>query len=84
VSKHKPLDQCKTWTDFERAAEDSGLRYDRTTGGHDIYRSNRGSISFSTHERGELSKSLRHSLVKQILALVGTLAFIVWIFTFMI
>ena len=71
MGKHKPLNQCQTWNDFEQAAIDNGIRYDHTTGGHDICKCKRGSITFSTHERGQLSKGMCHKLAKEILALIG-------------
>ena len=71
----KPLDKCKTWKELESYADHHGLPYDRSCGGHNIHKNERGSMPFSGHEK-EPSKGLLHSVKKQIIKLTEGLAVI--------
>jgi len=68
----KNLDNAKSWKDLRGVAEDRGLKWKRTPGGHDIYGNEKGSMPFSTHEK-EPSKGLLHSVKKQIAFLTTAL-----------
>jgi len=73
MGKHKALGECKTWSDFDKFAGSHGLQEIRTTGGHRIRGNSNGTMPFSTHDRGELSKGMRHGLAKEIMKLLGLL-----------
>ena len=70
---HQQLNHCSKWGDFQEVANDNGIKHLRFSGGHDVCGNEHGSMSFSTHEHGELSKGLRCSLKRQILNLLGLL-----------
>lgn len=59
------LEAAKNWKQLEKAAEERGLEYLRTTGGHKILGNEKGSIPFSTHEK-EIGKNLLCKVKKQI------------------
>jgi predicted RNA binding protein YcfA (HicA-like mRNA interferase family) len=63
---HKTLDPklCENPRDMARYLESQGLHYKRTTGGHDIYGNDHGSIPLSTHDK--LDKGLRCKIIKEV------------------
>lgn len=72
----KPLEKAKTWKELQDAAEDRGLKYLRTSGGHAIYGNEKGSMPFSTHEK-EPSKNLLCKVRKQIIKLTEITAILI-------
>lgn len=65
TKKDKSLDDLRTWRELEDFAENHGIPYDRTQGGHRIHKTSGRPIPFSTHEK-EPSKNLRFQVIKQI------------------
>jgi len=78
MSKKKNLQECKTWDDFRKYSKDNGLEHLRTTGGHEVWGNERGSVPFSAHEK-EPGKGLRCKLIKEIKALLILAIFIAFL-----
>lgn len=69
MGKPKILENLRKTKDFEDFAEDHGIHYSYTNGGHNYHINARGQkMFFSTHDP-EPNPGLRHSLIKQIRAL---------------
>jgi len=80
--KKGDLDSAKTWKELRGVAENRGLKYKRTSGGHAIHGNSKGSMPFSTHEKAP-SKGLLHSIKKQIVFLTGAFS-LFYIFTHLV
>ena len=78
MAKTHDLDSCKTWNDFKNVAKENGMTHKRTSGGHDIWGNERGSMPFSTHEK-EMNKGMRCQVKKELKLLLG-LVIVVFLF----
>lgn len=67
MAKAKPLNECRTAGDFDRAIRDSRLPCDeRQTGSHRIYRVNGTSIPIPQHN-GDIPVGTRRSIVRMLI-----------------
>jgi len=61
----RPLESLKTWKELEDYAENHGILYKNTQGGHNMHESPKGKMSFSTHEK-EPGHDQRFDIIRQI------------------
>lgn len=83
--KSKPLNDCRSWEEFEDYATEHGIPYLYTNSGHAYHGNTKGKMPFSTHEK-EPSKHLRGQVIRQIKALatvaISCLAFVALLWAF--
>ena len=78
MGKAKPIDQCKTAADFDRAIRASGQPYSERQNGtsHKVYRVNGTSIPVPQHS-GEIPTGTRRSIIKMLIK-AGVVCFILF------
>ncbi len=87
--KNKRLEDCRTWDDLANYAQNHGIPYDHTNGGHRVHKPNDGGrpIPFSAHQkepdkdtRCRVMKEIRHAVER--MGIIATCIFIgLWIFS---